>query len=102
MPYKSEAQQRFMHAVHPGIAARWDKETNFKKKLPKKLKKKVTEGYVTGIAKLAESLTRFKTLTRVHPGVQRLRRFAQTNMNNFKKKGLSTKGRDLRSALRAR
>jgi len=50
MPYKSEAQQRFMHAVHPGIAARWDKETNFKKKLPKKLKKKVTEGYVTGIA----------------------------------------------------
>jgi len=53
-------------------------------------------------AKLAESLTRFKTLTRVHPGVQRLRRFAQTNMNNFKKKGLSTKGRDLRSALRAR
>lgn len=31
MPYASKAQQRFMHAKHPTIAARWDKETNFKK-----------------------------------------------------------------------
>lgn len=52
--------------------------------------------------KLAESLTRFKTLARVHPGVQRLRRFAQTNANNFKQKGLTSKGRDLRNALRSR
>lgn len=26
MPYKSKAQSRYMHAQHPGIAARWDKK----------------------------------------------------------------------------
>jgi hypothetical protein len=26
MPYRSERQRRFMHARHPDIAARWDKE----------------------------------------------------------------------------
>jgi hypothetical protein len=26
MPYKSEKQRKFMHAKHPDIAARWDKE----------------------------------------------------------------------------
>ena len=26
MPYKSEKQRRFMHAKHPDIAKRWDKE----------------------------------------------------------------------------
>lgn len=26
MPYKSAAQRGYMHAKHPGIAARWDKE----------------------------------------------------------------------------
>ena len=26
MPYRSEKQRRFMHARHPEIAARWDKE----------------------------------------------------------------------------
>lgn len=26
MPYKSDAQRKFMHARHPQIAARWDKE----------------------------------------------------------------------------
>lgn len=26
MPYKSERQRRFMHARHPEIAKRWDKE----------------------------------------------------------------------------
>lgn len=26
MPFKSEAQRRFMHAQHPGIAERWEKE----------------------------------------------------------------------------
>lgn len=30
MPYKSDAQRRFMHAKHPKIAARWDKETGGK------------------------------------------------------------------------
>jgi hypothetical protein len=31
MPYKSMAQSRFMHAVEPDIAERWDKETSPKK-----------------------------------------------------------------------
>jgi hypothetical protein len=26
MPYKSDKQRKFMHAQHPEIAARWDKE----------------------------------------------------------------------------
>jgi len=26
MPFKSEKQRRFMHAKHPKIAARWEKE----------------------------------------------------------------------------
>ena len=26
MPYKSEKQRRFLHAKHPEIAARWDRE----------------------------------------------------------------------------
>jgi hypothetical protein len=30
MPYKSEKQRKYMHAKHPGIAARWDKETGGK------------------------------------------------------------------------
>ena len=32
MPYKSDAQRRFMHARHPGIAAKWDAEIRSKKK----------------------------------------------------------------------
>lgn len=30
MPFRSKAQQRFMHAVHPDIARRWDALTDFK------------------------------------------------------------------------
>ena len=29
MPYRSKAQQRWMHANHPKIAAKWDKLTDF-------------------------------------------------------------------------
>lgn len=39
MPYKSDAQRRFMHAKHPQIAARWDKEYPNQKNLPEKAKK---------------------------------------------------------------
>ncbi len=45
MPFTSKAQSRFMHAVHPGIAKRWDKETSNPKKLPNK-KKSYTKGAV--------------------------------------------------------
>jgi len=103
MPFRSKAQQRFMFAVHPGIAKRWADETPNIKSLPKKVKKKkLSEGV---FSKLAESMTKFKVLTevfqaRVNPAVQRLRRFRQTRQHNFARKGLSAQGRDLRSALR--
>ena len=32
MPYKSDAQRRYMHAQHPEIAAKWDAEIRRKKK----------------------------------------------------------------------
>ena len=38
MPYKSEKQRKFMHAKHPGIAARWDREAKKKKKSKKRRK----------------------------------------------------------------
>jgi hypothetical protein len=39
MPFKSQAQRKWMHANHPEMAKRWEKETP-KKKLPKKKKAK--------------------------------------------------------------
>jgi len=38
MPYKSKAQLRFMHARHPKIAARWDKEYGVSRNLPERVK----------------------------------------------------------------
>jgi hypothetical protein len=43
MPYRSAKQRRFMHAKHPEIAARWDKEYGgkvVKKKTTTKAKKR--------------------------------------------------------------
>lgn len=39
MPYRSEKQRAFMHAKHPQIAKRWDKETGGKV-VPKKTAKR--------------------------------------------------------------
>lgn len=39
MPFKSEAQRKWMYANHPSMAKRWEKHTSKNKKLPKKLKK---------------------------------------------------------------
>ena len=38
MPFKSNAQRRFMYSKHPSIAKRWAKETP-KGKLPEKVSK---------------------------------------------------------------
>lgn len=38
MPFKSEAQRRWMYANHPAMAKRWEKETPKGKDLPKKLR----------------------------------------------------------------
>lgn len=42
MPYASRAQQRFLHARHPGIARRWDDKTSKKQfnNLPERKRKK--------------------------------------------------------------
>lgn len=40
MPYKSNAQRKYMHANLPEIAKRWDKEKNTPKGLPQHKKKK--------------------------------------------------------------
>lgn len=37
MPYRSQSQRRMMHAVHPEIAARWDKEFPNQKGLPERV-----------------------------------------------------------------
>ena len=36
MPFKSERQRKYMHAKHPKIAARWEKEKKRKKKKGKR------------------------------------------------------------------
>jgi len=40
MPFESEAQRRFMHAVNPSLAKEWEKKTPKSKKLPAKKKTK--------------------------------------------------------------
>lgn len=40
MPLKSQAQRKWMHATHPDMAKRWEKETPKGKKLPKKVAKR--------------------------------------------------------------
>ena len=39
MPFKSQAQRKWMFANQPAMAERWAKETSKGKKLPKKVKK---------------------------------------------------------------
>lgn len=39
MPYKSKAQQKFMHAKHPELAKEFDAATKNFKKLPEHVKK---------------------------------------------------------------
>lgn len=41
MPFKSEAQRKWMYATNPEMAKRWEEETPKKKKLVKKVKKNV-------------------------------------------------------------
>ncbi len=42
MPFRSEAQRRFMYARHPSIAKRWSEEYPNQKSLPKHLAKHKT------------------------------------------------------------
>lgn len=40
MPYKSKAQIRYMHAVHPKIAKKWDKKYDVPSDLVEKIAKR--------------------------------------------------------------
>lgn len=40
MPFKSQAQRKWMYANKPQMAKRWEKETPKSKKLPKRVSKK--------------------------------------------------------------
>jgi hypothetical protein len=40
MPFKSEAQRKYMHAKHPEIAKEFESKTPKGKKLPPKVRKK--------------------------------------------------------------
>lgn len=40
MPYKSEAQRKYMHVAHPDIAARWDRKYKLSPRLPKRKRRK--------------------------------------------------------------
>jgi len=43
MPFKSQAQRRFLHAKHPTIAKRWEHEYPVKAPLPQKKAKAKTK-----------------------------------------------------------
>jgi hypothetical protein len=40
MPFKSQAQRRWMYAFKPEMAKRWEKETPKGKRLPSKIRKR--------------------------------------------------------------
>lgn len=40
MPFKSEKQRKFMHAKHPGIAERWEREAKSGKSTKRKRRTK--------------------------------------------------------------
>jgi hypothetical protein len=40
MPFKSEAQRRYLYANEPEIASKWTRETKVKTQLPERAKKK--------------------------------------------------------------
>jgi hypothetical protein len=40
MPFKSEAQRRYLYSQEPEIASKWTRETKVKSQLPERAKKK--------------------------------------------------------------
>ena len=54
MPFKSEAQKKWMWTNHPKMAKKWEKETKTKN-LPKKLKKKAQENQIDQFNRLISS-----------------------------------------------
>lgn len=55
MPFKSEAQRRFMHATNPKIAKRWEKHTPKGRKLPEKVNESI-DNEIFRISELLEDV----------------------------------------------
>lgn len=51
MPFKSQAQRRFMYSQHPELAKEFEAATPKGKKLPAKLHKKVSKGLAKAFPK---------------------------------------------------
>jgi hypothetical protein len=64
MPFKSEAQRRFMYAQHPKIAKRWQKHTGKGAELPEKVSKKAAYelGFEVGCKQAARGGNPFAAL----------------------------------------
>lgn len=52
MPFKSEAQRKWMYANEPKMAARWEEETPRNKKFPKKV---ANPAYAEGMREIRKS-----------------------------------------------
>lgn len=66
MPYKSDKQRRYMHAKHPEIAARWDKETGGK--VERKPAKKAAAKKGNPFAERAKEMAKKKAAKKTMPG----------------------------------
>jgi len=77
MPFKSEAQRRYMHAKHPTIAKRWEKHTPKGEKLPEKIAEALQNGFLDELIKISSAatstenpsfLSKAKNWVSAHPG----------------------------------
>jgi GH24 family phage-related lysozyme (muramidase) len=57
MPFKSEAQRKWMHATHPEMARKWEKHTPKGRRLPKKLHPEKSVGLPEDVAILFPPVT---------------------------------------------
>lgn len=72
MPYASDRQRRFMHAVHPDVAAQWDAEIRKEKKMA--ARKKTVAALSREIAKLRKELAKHKASDKkIHSAAKRQR-----------------------------
>ena len=56
MPFKSEAQRKWMYANEPAMAKRWEEDTPKGKKLPpKKVQKVANPAYAEGMRQIRQS-----------------------------------------------
>jgi hypothetical protein len=67
MPFKSKAQRRFMYAVHPEVAEKFEKETPEGAKLPERVKKTAEEYVWDGFYKRLDEIKKEGTMLSPFP-----------------------------------